>query len=44
MCNISYSNDKYSIRFLSRDNYRDNMITVQSLEAEIIHGNYEKEK
>lgn len=33
----------YSIRFLSRDNYRDSMITVQSLEAKAVHGNYEKE-
>lgn len=44
MCNIFYLNDKYSIRFLSRDNYREGVITVQSLEAEAVRGNYEKER
>lgn len=32
-----------SIRFLSCDNHRDSVITVQSFEAEAVHGNYEKE-
>jgi len=33
-----------NIHFLSRNNYRDGIITMQLLEAKAVRGNYEKKR